>query len=109
MSLLETNHFNGFKGCPNWNEMYMIFSNSYFPKDDEGLVVYQNIKKSELHSIATRPNIMPYNDIVQWVFSHLETNTPTIMNEERNPIASLNPYDTHMMYQLPTPKAYLKK
>jgi hypothetical protein len=62
MLLSDTNHFNGIKGCPNWNEMYRIFINEDFPKDDEDLVVYQNIKKSELYAIATRLDIMPYND-----------------------------------------------
>jgi hypothetical protein len=35
-----TNHFIGFKGCPTWNEMYRMFINEDFPKEDEGPMVY---------------------------------------------------------------------
>jgi hypothetical protein len=89
MLLSNTNPFSGIKGCHNWNEMYMIFVNKDFHMDDEDLVVYQNNKKSELYAITTGPNIMPYNDIVQYIFLHLEPSTTSIVNEARTHVASI--------------------
>jgi hypothetical protein len=80
--------------------MYRIFINEDFPKDDEDLVVYQNIKKSELYVIATRPDIMPYNDAVCCIFLHLELSTTSTVHEVGTPISSIQPEDIHRMYKL---------
>jgi hypothetical protein len=95
MFLSNINHFNGIKWFPNWNEMYKILVNKDFPKDDEDLAVYHNIKKSELYVIATRPDIMPYNDAVRWIFSHLELSTTSIVNEVGTPITLIQPDNIH--------------
>jgi hypothetical protein len=70
--LIETNHFIRVKGFPTWNAvMYIILINEYFPKEDEYLAVFQNIKMSEPYEIFTNPNIFPYSDIVRWIYSCL--------------------------------------
>jgi hypothetical protein len=39
--LSDTNYFNGMDDCPTWNDIYRMFVNEDFSKDDEDLVVYR--------------------------------------------------------------------
>jgi hypothetical protein len=94
---------------PTWNDTYKMFVKEDFPRDDEDMVIYQSIKKSGLYIVATRPTILPYNDVVRWVFSHLDSKTSTMVNEYESPIASLKPDEIHARYHLQNFDAYLNK
>jgi hypothetical protein len=61
--------------------MYKIFINEDFPKEDEDLVFYWNIKKRGFYAIVTRTNIFPYNYVVRWIYSHLEQNLVSIISD----------------------------
>jgi hypothetical protein len=70
--LSDTTYFNGMEECPTWSDIYKIFNNEDFPMEDEDLAVYQNIKKSGIYAFVAWPMLFPYNDVVRWVFSHLD-------------------------------------
>jgi hypothetical protein len=54
--------------------------------------------------LLQRPAILPYNDVARWVFSHLDSETTTMVNELKAPIALLKPDDIHARYHLQTPE-----
>jgi hypothetical protein len=58
MSLLLTYtiYHNGLGGFPTWKNIYEKFLNEDFPLEDDNLGVYQNIRKSGLYVITTRPH-----------------------------------------------------
>lgn len=107
--LSDTNHTTGVKDCPDWAEIYRVFANSEFPKEDEDSSVYDNIKKSEIHLIAARPAILPYNDMVQWIISHVDLGSASVVNDAGTTIASLQPDAISRMYKLRKPEVLLNK
>ena len=40
-------------------------------EDDEDLLLFHNIKNSDIYSITTRPTILQYNGILRWIFDHI--------------------------------------
>jgi hypothetical protein len=49
---------------------------------------YKIIAQSELHKIATRPRLLPYNDMIGWVLEHVDIPTRTIFNPQNIAIGS---------------------
>jgi hypothetical protein len=42
-------------------------------EDDESYTTkLRHVAQSELHKIATRPRIMPYNDMISWALEHVD-------------------------------------
>lgn len=107
--LSDTNHPTGMKNCPDWGEIYRVFANSEFPEEDEDSSVFDNIKKSEIHLIASRPAILPYNDMVQWIISHVDLGSASVVNDAGTTIASLQPDAISRMYKLRKPEVLLNK
>jgi hypothetical protein len=48
-----------------------MFSSRYFLEDDPNIRVYQNIKKSGIHAIVSRPVILPYNELTRWAYENV--------------------------------------
>jgi hypothetical protein len=67
-----------------------------FPPEDENLEVYQNIQKSCIHLLVSRPMLFPYNDTTNWCLKHLDQGTATIVRKENIQIASLRPEDIRL-------------
>jgi len=80
-----------------------------FSHGREDLVVYWNIKKSGIYVFVAQLVIFPYNDSMRWVFSHLDEDTTTMINEFGDPIASLKLDNIHARYHLWEPNVYLNK
>jgi hypothetical protein len=74
----------------------MKFVKEYFLPEDKDLNVYQNIQESVLYAIESRPALLSYNDAKKWEFSHLDKESCTILNEIKQPIASLKVEDIHI-------------
>jgi hypothetical protein len=53
-----------------------------------------------IYTIVARPTLMPYIDARKWVFSHLDKDACTILNERKHLIASLRTEDIHIQYKL---------
>ena len=48
-----------------WPRVYAIFDNDEFSDIQNNKLAYQRISDSRLHSIASRPAILPYNEVVK--------------------------------------------
>jgi hypothetical protein len=64
--VMDTTHHTGEDHSPGYDEIYRIFNTVDFPPEDENMEVYQNIKKSDIHLVASRPTLFPYNEATQW-------------------------------------------
>jgi len=78
----DTNHHTGKDHCPDYEEICKIFNSSYFPMNDEDLEVYQNILKSGIHLVVSRPQIFPYNEATQWFLKQFDATTTNIMRKQ---------------------------
>jgi hypothetical protein len=63
---------------------------------------YKIVAQSELHMIATRPRLLPYNDMINWVLENVDILTRTIFNSQKVAIGSFWPEHLQVMYKLST-------
>jgi hypothetical protein len=61
---------------------------------------YKIVAQSELHKVATRPRLFPYNDMVGWALDHVDIPTRTIFNSQKVAIGSFRPEHLQVMYKL---------
>jgi hypothetical protein len=61
--------------CLGFEEIYRILESREFPEDNEVLEVYQNILKRQIHWVATRPQLFPYNQATQWCLELFDAST----------------------------------
>jgi hypothetical protein len=58
------------------------------------------ISQSELHKIATRPRLIPYNDVIGWALSNVDVTTRTIYNSQKVVVGSFRSEHIQVMYKL---------
>jgi hypothetical protein len=65
---------------------------------------YKIVAQSELHKIAMRPRLLPYNDMIGWALENVDIPTRTIFNSQKVAVGSFRPEHLQVMYKLsPTP------
>ena len=64
------------------------------------LALYENILRSELTKIATRPNIFPCMEIIGWMLPKIDTVGMIINDEEGKHVASFTPAFISAAYSL---------
>ena len=57
----------------------------------------RDIVESELHKIATRPRLMPYNDMVSWALDKVDILMRSILNDQGAIIGSFRPEHIQVM------------
>jgi hypothetical protein len=45
-------------------------------------IVYQNVRKSELHSVVARVLVLPCSETIGWLINHTDIEETIIKNEE---------------------------
>ena len=53
-----------------WSRVYSIFDNNDLSDFQDDQLIYERIRDSSIHMIATRQVILPYNDTVRWIIDH---------------------------------------
>jgi hypothetical protein len=67
-------------------------------------IKYKTISQSELHKIAMRPSLLPYNDMTDWALENVDIPTRTIFNSQKAAVGSFWLEHLQVMYKLsPTP------
>jgi hypothetical protein len=59
-------------------------------EDDSFAANLRHIAQSELHKIAARPRLMPYNDMISWALEHVDVQTRSIINHQHVSIISFH-------------------
>jgi len=62
-----------------------------------------DIKRYDLHNIATRLAIFPYYDMVRWIISHTNISTCTTVNSFQVIVSSFRLDDVSNMYDMSPP------
>jgi len=68
------------------------------PSDSENHL--RDIAKSEFHKIATRPQLMAYNDMISWALDKVDIPTRIILNDQGAIIDSFRPEHIQVMCKL---------
>jgi hypothetical protein len=67
----------------------------------------RDIAESELHKIATRPRLMPYNDMISWALEKTDIQTRSILNHQKVVVGSFRPEHIQVMYKLSPVSKYI--
>jgi hypothetical protein len=65
------------------------------------------IAEAELHKIATRPKLMPYNDMINWALENTDVQTRSIINHQKVVVGSFRPEHIQVMYKLSPVSKYI--
>ena len=64
-----------------WGEIYRVIANQDVPNAGfEELTIYSNIEKSALMKVATRPELLPCSEVIDWILSKVDVNTMILEN-----------------------------
>jgi hypothetical protein len=67
-------------------------------KEKEDLAIkFKNITQSELHKIATRLRLLPYNDMIGWALENVDIPTKTIFISQKVAVGSFRPKYVQVM------------
>ena len=74
-----------------WSRVYEIFDNDKFSDIQDNQLAYKRIRDSRLHSLAARPAILPYNEVVKWIVEHADPKSHCLNNSRGLEIANFRP------------------
>ena len=85
-----------------WGYIYPMFIEIKLPEASLGdLAFYENILRSGITIILTRPEIFPSVEVIGWMFPKMDIVGMMINDEEGNPVASFGPAFISTAYSLP--------
>ena len=85
-----------------WGQIYPMLVERKVPEAGlEDLALYENILRSGITKIATRPEIFPYEKVIRWMFPKIDTVGMMINDEEGKHVASFTPAFISTAYSLP--------
>ena len=84
-----------------WGEIYWI--DARFKK----LNIYANIDKSALMKVATRLELFPCSEVIEWILPRAYVTTMILENTAKQDYATYNPGYISLAYHLPLAQVYL--
>ena len=64
-----------------WDEIYRMIVNQNVPDAGfEELTIYANIEKSALMKVATRPDLFPCSEVIDWILPRADVTTMILEN-----------------------------
>ena len=70
------------------SQVYSIFNNNDLSDFQSDQIVYERIRDSGLHMMATTPPILPYNDVVRWIIDHANVKYHSFNTSTRSQLAN---------------------
>jgi hypothetical protein len=103
---------------PVWNDLFIKFKDQEYLEStphnnlelrevDDSMFLY--IRRSRLHSIASRAPFMPCVELIEWVISHTDAQNCRIINDKGECIGYFLPRDVNKYYKLLEPEESLNK
>ena len=74
-----------------WSWVYSFFDNDDLSDIPNDQLAYQRIRDSRLHAIATRPAILPYNDVVKWIVEHANATNGSFNDISGSQLSTFHP------------------
>ena len=91
-----------------WGGIYRLITRREVP--DMGLEeesIYANIERSSLMKIATRPELFPCSEVIDWILPRADVTTMILENVERQGYAAYSPGYVALAYHLPEAQVFL--
>ena len=85
-----------------WSRFYSIFDNNDLSDFQSDQMVYERIRDSSLHMIASRPTILPYNDAIRWIIDHANVKYHSFNTSTGSQLANSYPETFVRIYALKT-------
>ena len=77
----DTKATTGVKPDYKWGEIYRMIANQNVPDAGfEELTIYENIDKSSLMKVATRPKLFPCSEVIGWILPRADVTTMILKN-----------------------------
>ena len=89
-------------------EIYRMISNQDVPDAGfEELTIYANIVKSALMKVATRLELFPCYEVIEWILPRADVTTMILENTSKQGYAAYSHGYVSLAYHLPPAKVYL--
>ena len=60
-----------------------------------------------MHLVATRPQLLPYYDMIRWALDHVDLPSRTILNDRQDMIGTFRPEHIQSMCKLPATSEHI--
>ena len=91
-----------------WGEVYrLITRREVLDIGFEEETIYDNIERSALMKIATRPDIFPCLEVIGWVLPRADVTSMILENVDKQGYAAYSPRYVALAYHLPEAHVYL--
>ena len=91
-----------------WGEVYRMISSQTVPDAGfEDIHIYEDIERSALMKVATRPELFPCSEVIGWMLPRADVTRMILANTENQGYAAYIPAYVSMAYHLPSPQNYL--
>jgi hypothetical protein len=90
-----------------WRQIFetLDYEIKNFPNDSENKL--RDIAESELHKVATCPQLMPYYDMISWPLEKIDVQTRSILDSQGVVVGSFRPEHIQLMYKLSPNSKYI--
>ena len=80
----DTKAITGFETEYKWGEVYRMISSQIIPYSSfEDMHMYENIYRSALMKVATRPEIFPCSEVIGWILPRAAVTKMILENTEK--------------------------
>ena len=85
-----------------WVHMFHMLKENKVPEAGlDDLAMYENILRSGITKVGTRPEILPCAEVIGWILPRVDTTGMIINDEENKGVASFSPAFISATYNLP--------
>ena len=91
-----------------WGEIYRLITRREVPNmglEEES--IYENIERSSLMKVATRPDLFPCSEVIGWILPWAYVTTIILENVERQGYVAFSPGYVALAYHLPEAQVFL--
>ena len=87
-----------------WGEIYRMIANQNVPNVGfEEQTIYANIEKSTLMKVATRPELFPCAEVIEWILPRVDVTKMIMGNTAKQGYIAYSLAYVSMAYHLPSP------
>ena len=85
-----------------WGKVYRLITHQEVPDTGfEEETIYENIERSALMRVATRPELFPCSEVIGWILSRADVTTMILGNVTKQLYVAYSPGYVALAYHLP--------
>jgi hypothetical protein len=90
-----------------WRQIYELLDDEIKNSSTDSENHFRDIEESELHKIAACPQLMAYNNMINWALEKVDILTRIILNDQGVSVGSFGPEHIQVMYKLSPNSKYI--